>query len=106
MTPIAGSEAVASARSTVHDALLRADPSRIAWLAEPEGGGGIRVHLAPLEVADRLASTEGVAEVHSVAGRYDLVAIVRVATNEAMADLVTSGLLGIDGIARTCAFFT
>ena len=53
------------------------------------------------EVADRLASTDGVAEVHSVAGRYDLVAIVRVTTNEAMADLVTSGLLAIDGIART-----
>jgi len=33
------------------------------------------------EVADRLASTDGVAEVHSVAGRYDLVAIVRVPHN-------------------------
>ncbi len=53
------------------------------------------------EVADRLASTVGVAEVHSVAGRYDLVAIVRVSTNEAMADLVTSGLLAIDGIVHT-----
>lgn len=53
------------------------------------------------EVADRLASTVGVAEVHSVAGRYDLVAIVRVSTNEAMADLVTSGLLAIDGIVGT-----
>ena len=53
------------------------------------------------DVADRLATTEGVSEVHSVAGRYDLVAIVRVNTNEAMADLVTSGLLSIEGIART-----
>ena len=53
------------------------------------------------DVADRLASTAGVAEVHSVAGRYDLVAIVRVRSNEAMADLVTSGLLSIDGIVRT-----
>lgn len=53
------------------------------------------------EVADRLAAIDGVAEVHSVAGRHDLIAIVRVKTNEAMADLVTSGLLGIDGIART-----
>ena len=53
------------------------------------------------EVADRLATTDGVAEVHSVAGRYDLGAIVRVPTNEAMADLVTSGLLAIDGIVRT-----
>jgi DNA-binding Lrp family transcriptional regulator len=54
-----------------------------------------------VDVADRLAGTEGVAEVHSVAGRYDLVAVVRVPTNEAMADLVTSGLLAIDGITRT-----
>ena len=49
----------------------------------------------------RSATIDGVAEVHSVAGRHDLIAIVRVKTNEAMADLVTSGLLGIDGIART-----
>ena len=28
------------------------------------------------DVADRLATTEGVAEVHSVAGRYDLVAVL------------------------------
>ncbi len=52
-------------------------------------------------VADTLAAINGVAEVHSVAGRYDLVAIVRVPTNDAMAELVTSGLLGVDGIART-----
>jgi CRP-like cAMP-binding protein len=46
------------------------------------------------EVADRLAATAGVAEVHSVAGRYDLVAIVRVTSNEAMADLVFSDVPG------------
>ena len=53
------------------------------------------------EVADRLATIDGVAEVHSVAGRYDLIAILRVATNEAMAELVTSGVLAVDGIAST-----
>ena len=48
-------EVVTGARSTVYDALLRADASRIVWLTEPENGGGVRVHIAPLEVAGRLA---------------------------------------------------
>lgn len=53
------------------------------------------------EVAEALAAIEGVSEVYSVAGRYDLVAILRVPDNDAMAALVTSGLLAVDGIART-----
>lgn len=53
------------------------------------------------DVAEALAAIDGVAEVHSVAGRHDLVAIVRVPTNEAMAELITSGVLSIDGIAGT-----
>ena len=46
-------------------------------------------------VAERLAAIDGVAEVYSVAGRYDLVAIVRVPDNDTMAELVTSGVLAI-----------
>ena len=42
------------------------------------------------EVADKLASTEGISEVYSVAGRFDLVAMVRVKTNEDLADIVTT----------------
>ena len=41
------------------------------------------------EVAERLADLAGITEVFSVAGRYDLVAILRVKTNEELADLVT-----------------
>jgi len=52
-------------------------------------------------VAEALAGIDGVAEVYSVAGRFDLVAVLRVPTNEAMAELVTSGLLGLDGVLRT-----
>ena len=48
-------DAVVAARSTVYDGWLRADASRIVWLTEPEGDGGARVHIAPLEVAGRLA---------------------------------------------------
>jgi len=53
------------------------------------------------EVAERLSATEGIGEVHSVAGRYDLAAIVRVKDNEALADLVTSRLLKVQGIIQS-----
>ena len=52
-------------------------------------------------VAQRLVELEGVEEVFSVAGRYDLVALLRVPDNEAMADLVTSKILNIPNIERT-----
>jgi DNA-binding Lrp family transcriptional regulator len=41
------------------------------------------------EVAEELASQEGISEVYSVAGRFDLVALVRVKANEDLADVVT-----------------
>ena len=50
------------------------------------------------DVADELAGLNGVSEVHSVAGRVDLVAILRVAENEQLADLVTSRIRQIQGI--------
>jgi DNA-binding Lrp family transcriptional regulator len=53
------------------------------------------------EVADKLAATEGITEVYSVAGRYDLVAMVRVRTNEELADVVTNRMQRIDGIEST-----
>lgn len=51
------------------------------------------------EIAEKLAAMEGVSEVYSVGGRYDLVAIIRVPDNESMAELVTSHMLLVDGIA-------
>jgi DNA-binding Lrp family transcriptional regulator len=50
------------------------------------------------EVAERLAELKGISEVFSVAGRYDLVAILRVPDNEALAELVTEKMLHIEGI--------
>jgi DNA-binding Lrp family transcriptional regulator len=50
------------------------------------------------DVADELAGLDGVSEVHSVAGRVDLVAILRVAKNEDLADLVTGRIRQIQGI--------
>jgi DNA-binding Lrp family transcriptional regulator len=53
------------------------------------------------EVAEQLADMPGISEVYSVTGNYDLVAIVRVNTNEELAELVTSELVKIDGIVKT-----
>jgi DNA-binding Lrp family transcriptional regulator len=53
------------------------------------------------EVAERLAELDGISEVYSVAGRYDLVAIVRVTDNEALASLITEQMLHIDGIVNS-----
>ena len=53
------------------------------------------------EVAQRLSEMTGITEVFSVAGRVDLVAIVRVKDNEALADLVTRHMLPIAGITRS-----
>jgi DNA-binding Lrp family transcriptional regulator len=50
------------------------------------------------EVAQQLVAMKGVAEVYSVGGRYDLVAIIRVNNNEKLADLVTNQMLALAGI--------
>ena len=53
------------------------------------------------DVAERLAELEGISEVYSVGGRYDLVAILRVRDNDALAALVTEEMVRIDGITAT-----
>jgi DNA-binding Lrp family transcriptional regulator len=52
-------------------------------------------------LARRLAGLEGVAEVYSVSGEYDLVAIVRVPEYERVAKVVTEEIAQIAGIERT-----
>jgi DNA-binding Lrp family transcriptional regulator len=51
-----------------------------------------------VRVAEQLAEIDGISEVFSVAGQYDLVAIVRVANNNDLADLVTTQMLQVTGI--------
>ena len=53
------------------------------------------------ETAEALHKLDGVAEVYSVAGQYDLVTIIRAKSNEQVADLVTGNLLQLEGIQRT-----
>ena len=53
------------------------------------------------EVAELLKALPGISEVYSVSGNYDLVAIVRVATNDELADLVTKKMRSIPAIEKT-----
>lgn len=53
------------------------------------------------QVAEQLAAMAEVAEVYSVGGSYDVAAIVRVRTNEDIANLVTEKMVQVEGIART-----
>ena len=41
------------------------------------------------ETAEQLAAMDGISEVYSVSGKYDLIAVVRVQSNEDLSDLVT-----------------
>ncbi len=54
-----------------------------------------------IEVGEALAEMEGVSEVYTVAGRYDLVAMIRVSRNEDLADLVTRRVSELEGIRST-----
>jgi DNA-binding Lrp family transcriptional regulator len=50
------------------------------------------------ELAAALAELAGVVDVYSVAGRYDLVAIVRAQRNEEIADIVSDRMHALPGI--------
>ncbi len=63
--------------------LINAEPARVAALAE------------------ELADLPEVAEVYSVAGEYDLVAVVRVRHHDELADVVTKHVAALAGITRT-----
>jgi DNA-binding Lrp family transcriptional regulator len=53
------------------------------------------------ELAAELADVEGVAEVYSVAGEADLVAIIRVRRQDELADVVTRRISALAGILDT-----
>lgn len=63
--------------------LITAEPARIA------------------DLASELADVEGVAEVYSVAGDEDLVAIVRVRQHDELAEVVTRRIAELNGITST-----
>ena len=53
------------------------------------------------ELANKIAEMTGVQEVFSVAGRHDLVAIVKVARNEDLADVISHKMRHLEGIVET-----
>ncbi len=53
------------------------------------------------ETAQQILDINGVAEVYSTAGEWDLVAVVRVKSNDALAEVVTNRLLKITTILRS-----
>jgi DNA-binding Lrp family transcriptional regulator len=63
--------------------LIKAQPARVAALA------------------DELADVDGIAEVYSVAGEVDLIAIVRVAHHDDLAEVVTRHVAALPGIIDT-----
>ncbi len=58
-----------------------------------------RVGLSTL--GPKLADVEGVAEVYTVTGEWDFVAIVRVREHDDLAKVVTQGLTKLEEIERT-----
>ena len=53
------------------------------------------------EVAEQLAALDGISEVYSVSGNYDLIAIARVPSNDDLANLVTKKMVSIDSILKS-----
>jgi DNA-binding Lrp family transcriptional regulator len=53
------------------------------------------------ETAQSLADVEAVSEVYSVTGDWELVAMVRVRTNEEIADVVTGHIAKVPGVTAT-----
>ncbi len=64
----------------------------------------VLINATPDRIADlasELADVEGVAEVYSVTGDWDLLAVVRVRQQDEIADVVTKHMVALDGIVHT-----
>lgn len=64
----------------------------------------VMVHAEPgkiVRVAQQIANLPHVAEVYSVTGEYDIIAVVRLPEYEQLAEAVPEGLAQIDGVTGT-----
>lgn len=64
----------------------------------------VLINVARAEVnstAQKLLDIGGISEVFSVAGRYDLVAVLRAQSNEHVADIVTQAVQQLPSITHT-----
>jgi DNA-binding Lrp family transcriptional regulator len=53
------------------------------------------------EAAQAIADLDGVSEVYSVAGGWDLVAVCRVSQHEDLARVIPGGIAKVEGVVRT-----
>ncbi|MEV5598853.1 MULTISPECIES: Lrp/AsnC ligand binding domain-containing protein [unclassified Streptomyces] len=53
------------------------------------------------EIAEKIAALEGVSEVYSVTGAHDLIAMVRVAEHDDLADVIPGRISKVPGVAST-----
>lgn len=53
------------------------------------------------QIAEELSEMEGISEVYSLAGRYDLAVVIRAKDNDQMAELVTNHMLKVEGITSS-----
>ncbi|MFB7633275.1 Lrp/AsnC family transcriptional regulator [Streptomyces sp. NPDC056149] len=53
------------------------------------------------EIAEQIAALEGVSEVYSVTGAHDLIAMVRVAHHDDLADVIPGRISKVPGVAST-----
>lgn len=53
------------------------------------------------QVAEQIASLEGVSEVYSVTGRIDLVAIVRVSSFDEISEVISNEIAKVPGVRMT-----
>jgi DNA-binding Lrp family transcriptional regulator len=64
----------------------------------------VLLHVDPRaipETAQAIASVEGVSEVYSVTGDWELIAMVRVRAHEDIADVVTGHISRVPGVTAT-----
>lgn len=67
----------------------------------------VMIHTEPdriAEIAQAVANLPHVAEVYSVTGEFDILAIIRLPEYDQLAEVVPSELAKIDGIRRTNTF--
>jgi len=57
------------------------------------------------ETTKALLQHQGVTEIHVVAGEYDMVAVVRVRTNEELSSIITDKIVCAPGVERTKTLF-
>ncbi|GAA2490759.1 Lrp/AsnC ligand binding domain-containing protein [Streptomyces thermolineatus] len=53
------------------------------------------------EIAETVAALDGVSEVYSVTGTYDLIALVRVARHEDLAEVIPGRISKVEGVEFT-----